>query len=258
MGLAAEAAAAQAERTGNGSGPAHGRAGAASSPAVASPNGAPIRSEENGWAHYGTCQCGLPATSTCGAGCGRPICSAHLLNRASRLAWPGPYRSEREHTAYLRGFWASSAPLCTWCREAAGESALAALAPVAALPDGLLDRLAALQRHPHDHPADAWPQTVQRYGGTAAVVRSLAPALATRRPAQEFEGRRRGDVLVGTPVGPVGIRGVYELVDAVGTVWTVRPLSSGLVRKRRAWAWERAPEERVAELLARIVELAAR
>lgn len=241
VGLAAEAAA-QAERAQRASeGDNHGSHGQAV-PAVA----------------VGACRCGLPATTSCASGCGSPTCSQHLLNGASRLSWPGPYRSEREHTAYLRAFWASSQPLCTWCREGAGVAALAALLPVAPLPGDLLERLTVLLRYPHDYPGDCWAQTVQEQGGAAAVLRLLGPQLCRRRSPQEFDGRRKGDVLAGVSVGWAGTLGTYEVVDGGGTLWVVRPMSSLLVRNRRVWSWQRAPEERVDELLPRIVELSRR
>ena len=205
----------------------------------------------------GTCPCGLAASTRCVSGCGRPICGEHLLNRASRLAWPGPYRSEREHTAYLRGFWASGAALCAWCREGAGAAALAALAPVAALPGGVLERLAVLLRHPHDYAGDEWERTVIQHGGPASVLHLVAPQLCRRKPMQEFGGRRKGEVLVGISVGSPGTQGIHEVMDDVGAVWSVRPLGTGVMRKRRAWSWERAPDDRVAQLLPRIVDLAA-
>lgn len=207
-------------------------------------------------ARHAMCPCGLPAGLAC-TGCGRPICGEHLLNKSSRLAWPGPYQSEREHTAYLRAFWADPAPLCTWCREAAGVAALAALPPVPPLPGGVIERLTVLLRHPHDYPGDVWEQTVQRHGGPDAVIRLLAARLPARKPAREFAGRRKGDVLAGVSIGGPGTQEAYEVVDAAGTVWTVRPLGPGVMRKRRAWVWERAPEARVAQLLPRILELAA-
>lgn len=248
VGLAAEAAA-QAEQagrigTGGAAGPTAGRAGV------------PARRAGQSIVCQGTCPCGLPASTTCAGGCRRPVCGTHLLHRASRLGWPGPYRSEREHTAYLRGFWADAAPLCAWCREAAGTTALAALPPVAPLPAGAVDRLAWLLRHPHDYPADAWEQTVRQNGGSAAVLRLLAPTVARRKVAQEFEGRRSGEFLAGVSIGGcTGAEAAYEVLDTSGSVWTVRSISAGVVRKRRVWSWERAGEERVAQLLPRVVEL---
>ncbi len=206
----------------------------------------------------GTCPCGLAAGAVCAAGCGRPVCGEHLLNRASRLGWSGPYRSEREHTAYLQAFWANPAPLCSWCREGSASAAVAALTPVAPLPAGALASLALLLRHPHDYPRDAWQQTVLHHGGQAALLRLLAPRVCERKSSQEFEGRRKGEFLVGVSVGGcTGVQTTYEVLERSGGVWTVRPLGGVLVRKRRAWAWEATDSERVALLLPRIVELAA-
>ncbi|MGI8684221.1 MAG: hypothetical protein ACR2MO_03850 [Acidimicrobiales bacterium] len=251
FGLAAEAAAQAEARQGG----RPGTAGSSRQPArVGSPAsraGAPV-------VRHGTCPCGLPASTACVAGCGRPVCGEHLLNRASRLGWSDPYRSEREHTAYLRAFWANAAPLCSWCREASATAALAAMAPVAPLPVGALECLAFLLRHPHDYPRDAWDQTVRQHGGQAAVLRLLAPRVCDRKLSQEFEGRKKGDFLAGVSVGGCsGRQTTYEVLDRSGAVWTVRPLESVLVRKRRAWAWEATAGERVAQLLPRIVELAA-
>ena len=251
VGLAAEAAAqaAQAEQAGRGG--ARGTAGPTAGRASV-----PARRAGQSIVYQGTCPCGLPASTTCAGGCRRPVCGTHLLQRASRLGWPGPYRSEREHTAYLRGFWADAAPLCAWCREAAGTTALAALPPVAPLPAGAVDRLAWLLRHPHDYPADAWEQTVRQNGGSAAVLRLLAPTVARRKVAQEFEGRRSGEFLAGVSIGGcAGAEAAYEVLDRSGSVWKVRSVSAGVVRKRRVWSWERACEERVAQLLPRVVEL---
>ena len=249
VGLAAEAAA-QAEQAGRGG--ARGVAGPTAGHA-----GVPARRAGQSVVYQGTCPCGLPASTTCAGGCRRPVCGTHLLQRASRLGWPGPYRSEREHTAYLRGFWADAAPLCAWCREAAGATALATLPPVAPLPAGAVDRLAWLLRYPHDYPADAWEQTVRQNGGSAAVLRLLAPTVARRKVAQEFEGRRSGEFLAGVSIGGCsGAEAAYEVLDRSGSVWTVRSVSAGMVRKRRVWSWERACEERVAQLLPRVVELA--
>ncbi len=272
VGLAAEAAA-QAERarraTGRGDDSVPNEDGAGSqrggspdrerelAPAPGRSDSLPVPRTRAEVVRQGTCRCGSPATATCAGVCGNTICGEHLLNRASRLAWPGPYRSEREHTAYLHGFWANAGPLCTWCREAAGAGALAALSPVAPLPGGALERLAVLLRHPHDYPRGAWEETVHQHGGACAVVRSLARSLYLRKQAQHFEGRKNGDVLTGVSVGRPTTQATYELVDGAGAVWTVRPLGNGMMRKRRAWAWEPTPEERVAQLLPRIVELAA-
>lgn len=248
VGLAAEAAA-QAEQAGRGRDPAP------ESRDVATTN-LPARRAGSAVVRQGTCPCGLPAVTSCTGGCGRSVCGSHLLNRASRLGWPGPYRSEREHTAYLRGFWANAAPLCAWCREAAGTSALAALPPAQALPDGALERLRFLLRHPHDYPTDAWEETIRQNGGPTAVMRLLAPEVVARKPAQEFDGRRKGEVLVGVSVGGCDATAAYEVIDRGGAVWTVRSLAAGLMRKRRVWAWERACDERVLQLLPRLVELA--
>lgn len=262
VGLAAEAEA-QAERARHGAGPGEAGAGRSGGDRVQAAsletrrNGDPAPRAGSGVVRQGICPCGLPASSRCTGGCDRPACGEHLLNRASRLSAPGPYRSEREHTAYLRAFWASAAPLCTWCREAAGAAALDALPPVAPLPGGVLERLTVLLRHPHDYPGDAWEQTVRQHGGPAAVVRLAAPCLLQRRPAKEFEGRNKGDFLTGVSVGGAGAQTTYELLDAGGAVWTVRPLGAGVRRKRRAWVWDRASEERVGQLLPRILELAA-
>lgn len=248
VGLAAEAAA-QAEQAGRG-----GTGGSAGSNFMQA--AIPARQSGPTVVYHGTCACGLPASATCAGGCRKPVCGNHLLHRASRLGWPGPYRSEREHTAYLRGFWANSEPLCAWCREAAGTTALAALPPVAPLPAGALERLGWLLRHPHDYPTDAWEQTVRQNGGSAAVLRLLAPRLA-RKKAHEFEGRRRGEFLAGVSVGGcTSVADSYEVIDRGGAVWMVRPLGTGVMRKRRAWTWERACDERVAQLLPRLVELA--
>lgn len=204
----------------------------------------------------GACRCGGPATSTCAAGCARPTCPEHLLAPATRLAWPGPYQSEREHTAYLRAFKSNPSPLCAWCREAAGVEALAALPPVPPLPGDVLQRLTVLLRHPHDYPKDAWHQTVRAHGGAAAVVRLLGPRVVPRRPAQELQGRTRRDVLVGVSVGGSATPGTSELLDHSGVVWTVRPLGKAPLRKHRAWVWERAADERVAQLLPGLLEWA--
>ena len=186
------------------------------------------------------------------------MCGEHLLNRASRLAWPGPYQSEREHTAYLRAFWAGAGPKCSWCREELGRAAIAALPPVPPLPNDVVDRLGLLLRRRHDYPADAWSATVSASGGPAALVRRLAPELFRRKPAQEFAGRRKGDVLVGVAIGPPATNAVYEVVDRAGVAWTVRLLDEGMVRKRRAWAWERTDDARLERLLAGVVEQARR
>ncbi len=159
---------------------------------------------------------------------------------------------------YLRAFWASRDHLCAWCREAVGTAALAALPAVAPLPDGLSERLTTLIHHPHDYPRDAWDETLRRHGGAAGVVRLLAAGLSSRQGVRQFEGRRRGDLLAGVCVTTPGTSATYELVDRRGAVWTVRAAAGGVVRKRRAWAWERAGEERVAQLLPRILELSAR
>lgn len=186
------------------------------------------------------------------------MCGEHLLNRSSRLGWTGPYRSEREHTAYLRAFWADAAALCAWCREAAGSAALAALPPVAPLPSGVLERLTYLLLHPHDYPREVWDETVRRHGGPAGVLSLVAPRVAERRPAQEFDGRKKGDLLAGVSVGGCsGTQATREVLDRAGGVWTVRPLGTGVMRKRRAWAWEPVAQERVAQLLPRILEMAA-
>lgn len=252
VGLAAEASA-QAAQAGRG-----GRVPDRALPAGRA--GAPVPARQTGSAMVpvGTCRCGLPAGSTCAGGCGHPTCSEHLLNRASRLSWPGPYRSEREHTAYLQAFWAGAAPRCSWCREAAGAAALDRLPPVAPLPGDVLERLAVLRRNPHDYPRDAWEQTVRRNGGSAAVARLLAARVSTRRSPQEFDGRRKGETLAGVSVGGCsGTDAVYEVMDRAGAVWTVRPLGTGLLRKRRAWSWEQTPEDRLARLLPGILELAS-
>ena len=207
-------------------------------------------------ASAGRCRCGLPGRAACD-GCGKGACGEHLLNRASRLAWPGPYRSEREHTVYLRAFWHDAEPRCTWCREEAGRAAVGSLPPVPPLPEDPVERLAVLLRHPHDYPGDAWSTSVQACGGAAAVVRRLAPSLRARKPTQEFPGRRKGEVLVGVAIAPAGAQRVYEVVDGAGVAWTVRPLGSGVVRKRRAWTWERTEEARLDGLLAGVVEHAA-
>lgn len=204
----------------------------------------------------GTCRCGSSAYEACQAGCDRPTCAAHLLSRSSRLARPGPYRSEREHTAYLQGYRSSVAPMCAWCRESAAEAAVAALPPVAPLPADTVQRLTLLVRRPHDYPNDAWAETLRRHGGPAGVARLLAPRLLARRPSVSFEGRR-GEVLAGVSVGAFSASGTLQVVDRSGSVWAVQPLVTGLVRKRRAWSWEPAPEEGVARLLPRLLELAS-
>ncbi|HEX2698617.1 MAG TPA: hypothetical protein VHM89_00230 [Acidimicrobiales bacterium] len=254
FGLAAEAAAQAHARNGGG-----GSAAGAGAPARRASPGPPAQGA--GWAvqHLGTCSCGLPATSTCVAGCGRPTCGEHLLNRSSRLGWNGPYRSEREHTAYLRAFWADAAPLCAWCRESSGTAAVAALPPVAALPGGALECLGFLLHHPHDYPREAWDQTVRQHGGPVAVLRLLAPRVFQRKAAQSFEGRRKGEHLAGVSVGGCsGTQSTYEILDDGGNVWTVRPMVGGVLRKHRAWMWEPVDDDRVIQLLPRIVELAGR
>ena len=223
-------------------------------PAPAAPS--PARRSGAEVARLGTCRCGSAAYEACVAGCSLPTCAEHLLSRSSRLARPGPYQSEREHTAYLRGFRASAAPMCAWCRERAAEAAVAALPPVAPLPADTVQRLAVLVRHPHDYPNDAWGETLRRHGGPAGVARLLAPRVLACRPAVSFEGRR-GEVLAGVSLGSAGANGTLQVVDRAGSVWAVQPLVTGLVRKRRAWSWERAPEEGVARLLPRLLELAA-
>ena len=251
FGLAAEAAA-QAEV----------RRGGHASPGGASVQRAPANpyppDSHLPVAHRGTCACGLPASAACVGGCGRPVCGEHLLNRSSRLGWVGPYQSEREHTAYLRAFWADAAPRCAWCREASGTAAMAALPPVAPLPGGALECLAFLLRHPHDYPKDTWEQTVRRHGGAAAVLRMLPSRVLERKVPQEFAGRRRGEHLSGVSVGGFsGTQTTYEVLDHTGTLWTVRPLSGAMLRKHRAWAWKPTDDDRVAQLLPRIVEMAA-
>lgn len=248
FGLAAEASAQAMARHGGAS-----ANGAAPSRHAAPPAGGSVPAVRSG-----TCPCGLPASGACIAGCGRPVCGDHLLNRSSRLGWNGPYRSEREHTAYLRAFWANHAPLCSWCRETAANGALAAMEPVAPLPAGVVECLAFLLRHPHDYPRDTWDEIVRRNGGTPAVLRLLAPRVCGRKSSQGFEGRRKGEFLSGVSVGGCsGEQTTYEVLDGSGSVWTVRPLTGVLVRKRRAWSWEPTPADRVAQLLPRIVELAA-
>ena len=158
---------------------------------------------------------------------------------------------------YLRAFWHDAEPRCTWCRDDAGRAAVASLPTVPALPEDPVERLAVLLRHPHDYPGDAWPTAVRACGGAAAVVRRLAPSLRERKPTQEFPGRRKGEVLVGVAIAPAGAQRVYEIVDGAGVAWTVRPLGSGLLRKRRAWTWERADDPRLESLLAGVVEHAA-
>lgn len=183
------------------------------------------------------------------------MCGEHLLHRSSRLASPGPYRSEREHTAYLRGFWANGEPLCAWCRELAGTAAVATLAPVPPLPADVGARLAVLLRQPHDHPADAWAETVRAHGGPARVATLLAPRVVARHRAQVFEGRRRSLVLIGVALTLPRRESGCEVVDGSGVVWSVRPASPGLSR-RRAWSWEPAAAARVAALLPTLVDLA--
>ena len=251
FGLAAEAAA-QAERRRNGLDPrepARGPGRRAAPPAVAAGDDAASQPV------VGTCPCGLPARARCADGCGRPICGEHLLNGGSRLAAGGGHRSEREHTVYVRAFSGGATPRCAWCRAQAGDAAVAALGPVAPLPADAVERLRELARRPHDHPGDAWDASVRRLGGAAAVVRLLAPGLAQHRPTVEFDGCRRGEVLAGVAITRSGGRGACEVVDGDGCVWAVRTVDAGVVRRRQAWAWDRVPEERVAAVLARIVEL---
>ena len=228
--------------------PRRSRLPAPAGPAPARRPGAEVR--------LGTCRCGSSAYEACEAGCGRPTCAGHLLSRSSRLARPGPYRSEREHTAYLQGYRASATPMCAWCRETAAEATVAALPPVAPLPADAVQRLTLLVRHPHDYPNDAWAETLRRHGGAAGVARLLAPRVLANRPSVSFEGRR-GEVLAGVSVGSFNARGTLQVVDRAGSVWAVQPLVSGLVRKRRAWSWEPAPEEGVARLLPRLLEIAS-
>ena len=254
MGLAAEAAA-QAERRRKGLDPREplrGQGRRTPPPVLASPLTAPAPQPV-----VGTCPCGLPARAFCADGCGRPTCGDHLLNGGSRLSSGGSHRSEREHTVYLRAFSAGATPRCAWCRTRAAEAAVAMLVPTATLPSDVVERLRLLLRHPHDHPRDAWDATVRDFGGAAAVVRLLGPRLGQRRAAVQFEGRRKGEVLVGVAVGRSGARSACEVVDSAGCVWSVRAVDTGLVRRRQVWAWETVPEERVARMLGRIVELAA-
>lgn len=247
-GLAAEAAA-QVQRRSDGLDPREPpRRPAGGRPVPAAPvDAGPV---------VGTCGCGLPARARCADGCGRPVCGHHLLNGGSRLAAGVDQRSERERTAYVRAFSGGPSPRCTWCREAAGDAAVAALGPTAPLPADVLERLRALLARPHDHPRDAWDSTVRRHGGPAAVARLLAPRVARSGSVVEFGGRR-GEVLAGVSVGRSDGRSGCEVLDPHGSVWSVRVLGAGLVRRRPAWVWAPVPEERLAELLPRIVELAA-
>ena len=158
---------------------------------------------------------------------------------------------------YLRAFSAGSTPRCAWCRTRAAEAAVAMLVPAATLPSDVVERLRLLLRHPHDHPRGAWEATVRDYGGAAAVARLLGPRLCQRLATAEFEGRRKGEVLVGVAISRSGGRSACEVVDGAGSVWSVRAVDTGVVRRRQAWMWAAVPEERVARMLARIVELAA-
>ena len=204
----------------------------------------------------GRCRCGRSAGTTCAGGCGQPVCGEHLLTGSSQLGLPGPYESERERTAYLRAFWAFAGPRCAWCREEAGRSAVALLAPVTPLPDEVLARLSVLLDHPHDYPPGEWDRTVRRHGGAARVLRLLAPLLLQLKEPLRFEGRHRGQVLVGVTVGGPGAAGTCEVVDAAGTVWTVRLLPEKPLRRWRAWEWEKASPARVGQLLPHIVDTA--
>lgn len=202
------------------------------------------------------CRCGRSANATCAGGCGGPTCGEHLLSGSSHLAAPGPYESEREHTAYLRAYWAFAGPQCAWCREDAGRSAVALLPPVAPLPSEVLARLSLLLDHPHDYPSGEWDRTVRQHGGPARLLRLLAPRLWQLKEPQRFEGRRRGEVLVGVTVGVPGVAGTCDVVDADGGVWTARLLPESGRRRWRAWDWEPASAERVGRLLPHIVATA--
>ncbi|MGH9283678.1 MAG: hypothetical protein ACRD0S_12175, partial [Acidimicrobiales bacterium] len=165
------------------------------------------------------------------------------------------YRSEREHTAYLRGFWANGQPLCAWCRELAGTAAVATLPPVPPLAGDVVARLTTLLHRPHDYPPETWADTIRSHGGPARVAAVLAPRLLSRHRAQTFEGRRRGQSLSGVALGLPRRDAACDVVDRAGTVWSVRALSPGFSR-RRAWAWEPVPADRVAALLATMVDRA--
>ncbi|HET9443971.1 MAG TPA: hypothetical protein VFO65_11645 [Acidimicrobiales bacterium] len=202
--------------------------------------------------HLGHCRCGAPASGSCGTGCGRPTCGPHL-RPGSSLARAGPYRSEREHTAYLHAY-AAAAGRCQWCREEAGVAAVAGLAPAAPLPAGAGEALCVLLRHGHDYPAGAWDDTVAAHGGVTALLRRLAPEVVGDSPRQSFEGRRRSAVLCGTALGPPGAQGCLEVLDGSGAVWLVRPEAAGMVaRGRRVWTWEPAGAPRQDALLRWVV-----
>lgn len=191
----------------------------------------------------------------CAGGCGRQTCVEHPAHRASLLGSPGQHRSERERTAFLGGFWAKDVPLCPSCREVAGIAAVAALPPVAPLPQDAVERLLVLLGQSYEYPLDAWDRTVREHGGAAAVVRLAAPRLFSCRTQQRFKGRRAGDVLAGVLVACSRTEVKHHLIDHDGEVWTVRPISAGVVRKRRSWAWERKPHDEIVLLLPRILEM---
>ncbi|MGH9164506.1 MAG: hypothetical protein ACRDZW_03195, partial [Acidimicrobiales bacterium] len=71
----------------------------------------------------------------------------------------------------------------------------------------------------------------------------------------DFAGRKRGQVLTGVAVGRNGTHPSFEVVDAAGAVWTVRPFISRVTSRRQGWTWEPTEEERVVQLLPRLLEL---
>lgn len=201
-------------------------------------------------AHAGNCGCAFHDLALCAGGCGRHTCGRHTVSRLG----PSGQRSERERTAFLGAFWAGDRPMCSSCREASALAAVATLPPVAPLPENVVARLLVLLLHSHDYLPGEWDRTVREHGGSAAVVRLAAPLLSSSRTVQVFRGRRSGDVLTGLLIGCSGTT-VKHVIDGLGEVWTVRPVTSGVLRKRRSWAWEHTAPEQVAQLLPRILEL---